>query len=309
MLEQVRVEIAGIGLVFRYRNCHLKEEGVELYARDFICPGKNDIIIDVKVDKIPDYPKQRALFRARENWRLYEDNGRYIFETFQSYKRRYAGITGVCFIEKKLSGGKVYISPESDNMVDVKSWSLEQLMKILGHLIIISILHRFQGMLIHSSGIILNKEGIIFSGISGAGKTTLSKLWQKRDAVTVLSDDRVIVRRERKEYFVYGTPWPGEGKAASFKKAPLKRIIFLSKARKNLLIPIERKEALRQLITQCFPAIWNKQAIDFAIKFCGMLVRDIPCFSFGFVPDDSAVEYFLRSHKELNKSAVIRALR
>jgi len=161
----------------------------------------------------------------------------------------------------------------------------------MGQLITMSVLDRYQGLLIHCSGIILDGEGIIFPGISGAGKTTLAKLWQARGGGTVLSDDRVIVRREKEGYFVYGTPWPGEGGMVSCQKVPLKKILFLSKTKDNKLIPLGKKESLRQLITQCFPAVWDREGIDFSLKFCGALVEDIPCFSFGFVPDRSATEF------------------
>ena len=164
-------------------------------------------------------------------------------------------------------------------------------MRILGHLLLVSILHRHQALLIHASGVVINREGILFCGISGAGKTTLSRLWQKRAGVTVLSDDRVIVRKEQKGYVVYGTPWPGEGQIASCQKAPLKKIAFLSKANENTLVPLEKKEALHRIVAQCFPPLWDREGIDFALEFCGALLEAVPFFRFDFLPDKSAVAF------------------
>lgn len=298
-MNRIRVEIGGIGFLLRYKNYQIKEDEInELNIRDFIQPGENDFIIDIEVGILPECSKDRILFQAKENWRSYIYNGYYIFETYQSHRnKRKERITRICIMEKNLLKAKVYIAPDADitdEAVDVKTdktWSLEQLMRIMGQLIAISILHRYQGLLIHSAGIIFNGQGMLFSGVSRAGKTTLAKLWQKKDGITVLSDDRVIVRREKEGYFVYGSPWPGEGKTVSCQKAPLKKIFFLSKAHRNRLTPIEKKESLQQLITQCFPAIWDKESADFSLRFCGELVEKIPCFSFGFVPDESAVEF------------------
>lgn len=299
MSGEVRVEIGGIGFLLRYENSQIKEgKNSTLDIKDFVKRGRNDFIIDITIGKLPKYPKDGRLFEARENWRSYVYNGNYVFETYQSHENEGSEkVTRICVMEKDLPKAKVYISPEADtgcegfNIEDKRSWSLEQLMKIMGQLITICVLHRYQGLLIHSSGIILNGEGIIFSGTSGSGKTTLAKLWQARDGVTVLSDDRMIVRKQEEGYFIYGTPWPGEGKAVSCQKAPLKKILFLSKAQRNKLNPSEKKESLHRLITQCFPAIWDREGIDFSLEFCGTLVEDIPCFSFGFVPDESAVEF------------------
>lgn len=299
MKEEIRVEIGGLGLVFRYKDYQIKKDkNSEVDIQDFVQPGENDFIIDVKVGMLPEYSKDRVLFQAKENWRSYINNGNYIFETFQTReKESKERITRICVMDKNFPKAKVYISPDADiadEAVNVKSgriWSLEQLMRIMGQLITISILHLYEGLLIHSTGIILNGKGIIFSGISGAGKTTLAKLWQGRAGATVLNDDRIIVRKEKQGYFVYGTPWPGEGKTVSSQRAPLKKIFFLSKAKQNSLLPLEKKESLHQLISQCFPAIWDRESIDFSLKLCGALIEDIPCFSFGFVPDESAVEF------------------
>ena len=101
----------------------------------------------------------------------------------------------------------------------------------------------------------------------------------------------MVLDEEGKEYFVYGTPWPGEGEIASSQKAPLKKINFLFKDNENTLIPLGKKEALRKIVTQCFPALWDRESIGFAMEFCGALSEDIPSFRFGFVPDESAVEF------------------
>jgi hypothetical protein len=292
-LDNVRVEIGGLGIGFRCKGCLTWEnEGGEAYVKDFIRPyGKNDLVVDVQQGMPPLYPRRHKLFEARENWRVFEDTRSYIFEIFQQDTSGSSRIKSVCFVEKGLSSGKVYILPEEAGSADSNVWSLEELMRMLGHLLLASILHRHQALLIHASGVVSNEEGILFCGISGAGKTTLSRLWQQRAGSTVLSDDRVLVRKEQEGYVVYGTPWPGEGRIVSCQKAPLKRIAFLSKARKNALIRLRKEEALHQIVTQCFPPLWDREGICAALEFCGALLEAVPVFRFDFLPNESAVAF------------------
>jgi hypothetical protein len=293
-MNNIRLQIGGIGILFRHKDYQLQENvrGEESHSKHFMFPGNhNDLIIDLKIGNPPLYSRRHKLFEARENWRLFGDRRRYIFETFQSNEDSGA-VNRVCILQKKgLSRGAVYSFPQRESDLHCKGWSLEQFMKILGHILVVTIIHRHQGVLIHSSGIILNGKGKIFCGVSGAGKTTLARLWEYRPGVTVLSDDRVIVRKEGNAYFLYGTPWPGEGGMASSRKAPLDKIYFLFKDKENTLTSLDRKKGLHQIVTQCFPALWDRESLDFAMGFCGELLRDIPSFRFGFVPDESAVEF------------------
>jgi len=305
MPEEVRVEIGGIGLLFRYDNCQIEETKEDsLTIKHFIKEGRSDFVIDVEVDRPPEFSRNKILFQSGKSWSLYGGEGRVFFEVYHTPDKGDREITHVCIIEENSPRARVYIPPQVDNADNAKTWSLERLMRVLGQLITISILHHHQGLLIHSSGTRLNSEGILFCGISGAGKTTLAQLWQAKEGVEVLSDDRVLVRREKRGYFVYGSPWPGEGKAVSCQKAPLKKIFFISKVRRNTLTPLEKKESFHRLITQCFPALWSRESIDFCIMFCRALVENTPCFSFGFVPDESAVEFVLKTRKHLSRTEI-----
>ena len=50
---------------------------------------------------------------------------------------------------------------------------------------------------------------ILFVGHSGAGKSTTTRLWTERENVEVLSDDRIIVRRDEAVASEAGTAFRG----------------------------------------------------------------------------------------------------
>ena len=66
------------------------------------------------------------------------------------------------------------------------------------------------GMLIHAAGWRINDSGWMFAGKSGAGKSTISNLIVEHTGGTFLSDDRIIVRKIKDNFLMYGTPWPGD---------------------------------------------------------------------------------------------------
>ena len=70
------------------------------------------------------------------------------------------------------------------------------------------ILARQGGFLVHAASAIRGGKAFLFSGVSGAGKTTISRL-APPDA-TLLTDEISYVRREGDRYLACGTPFAGE---------------------------------------------------------------------------------------------------
>jgi len=65
----------------------------------------------------------------------------------------------------------------------------------LDELLIMHRLTQERAIELHGAGIVrANGESNLFVGHSGAGKSTTTRLWTSREEVTVLSDDRIIVR-------------------------------------------------------------------------------------------------------------------
>ena len=81
------------------------------------------------------------------------------------------------------------------------------------------------GLLCHACGVVTPAgDGLLFAGFSGAGKSTTSRLWRAAcpDA-TVLSDDRVILRRDLSSptgFTLHGTPWHGDAEEVSTGQRP-----------------------------------------------------------------------------------------
>jgi hypothetical protein len=133
-------------------------------------------------------------------------------------------------------------------------------------------------------------RGYLFLGHSGAGKSTTARLWQKQSGVRLLSDDRIILRKQNDEFLMYGTPWHGDAGVASPDCARLSAIFLLEQAPVNDLVPLSQSKAAAELFARAFVPHYCKSAIHFSLDFADQLTRSVPNWIFRFTPTPSAVE-------------------
>jgi len=108
--------------------------------------------------------------------------------------------------------------------------------KLLGH----------HGFLLHAATVIRNKKAYIFTGRSGAGKSTVASLAPEG---SVLTDEISLLRREGGIWRAYGTPFWGEFRAAgSNTSAPVAGIFRLLQAAENRVELLRPMAMLRTLL-------------------------------------------------------------
>lgn len=145
------------------------------------------------------------------------------------------------------------------------------------------------GCWIHSSGVVMDQEGILFIGPSGSGKSTMVKLLGEH--AKLLCDDRNIVRLWDDGFKVHGTWAHGELPTVNPDSAPLKKIFFLNKSNENRIIPLEDKMESYRKIIQCLirpvqtNEWWNKM-----FNLIELLQKTIPMYIINFSMDGKIVE-------------------
>jgi hypothetical protein len=83
-----------------------------------------------------------------------------------------------------------------------------------------------------------------FCGRSGAGKSTMARLWRRlAPQARLLSDDRIVLRPSGTGVRAWGTPWHGEGGFAAPDWGPLGAVFFLRHGRTTRLRPLFPAEA------------------------------------------------------------------
>jgi hypothetical protein len=122
-------------------------------------------------------------------------------------------------------------------------YSIDTVLRILHSLV----LAEQGGFLLHAASAIAGGRSFLFAGVSGAGKTTLSRF--APPSVTVLTDEISYVRRDGQGYRAYGTPFAGElARVGENVSAPLAALYLLAKGPVNRIEQVEPMVAARALM-------------------------------------------------------------
>jgi len=134
---------------------------------------------------------------------------------------------------------------------------------------------------LHSSGVILNGNGLLFAGHSGAGKSTMAIMLKGK--AEILCDDRMIVRQQAAGFRIYGTWSHGDVPDVSSSSAPLRGIFFLEKAKENQIVTLTDKTKIVQrllgfLIRPFVTADWWEKTL----VLIDAVSREVPCYVLRF---------------------------
>lgn len=164
-------------------------------------------------------------------------------------------------------------------------YSIDSVLRILHTLL----LAEEGGFLVHAASAIRNGRAFLFSGVSGAGKTTISRL--APPDVTLLTDEISYVRRCGDVYRAFGTPFAGElarlGKNVS---APIAALFFLGKGPENRREPAGDGEAAAALLRNILFFAEDPALVRTVFQSACDFVRRVPANRLVFTPDPSVWE-------------------
>lgn len=260
---------------------------VEETIRDFLVPQTTaDITIETEWGDLSQKLEGRKIFDSGGIWQLYQ-SGREYFFSFSSPLLRSIPYK-LARINKDFTTGKILLhEPYFDH-----SQPVNPLEYPLDELLLVNFLALGKGVEIHACGIIDQLgQGRLFVGQSGAGKTTIARLLEQTEGITVLSDDRIILRQMGQTFWIYGTPWHGEAGLASPARAPLSQVYFLEKGSKNELVSQKRAEAVGRLFACSFLPFYSHEGLAFTLGFLEDVVKATPCHVLKFLPDRKVIEF------------------
>ena len=148
----------------------------------------------------------------------------------------------------------------------------------------------FDGMLVHSSAVVMDGEAYLFSAPCGTGKSTHTALWRKvfgDDRAKILNDDKPALRLEDGVWYAYGTPWSGKTDQNINIKVPLKGICFIHQSKENHIEPFTGKDAVFALFGQTARPAGANARIR-VLELMDKLFEKVPVWKMGCNMEDDA---------------------
>jgi hypothetical protein len=159
-------------------------------------------------------------------------------------------------------------------------YSIDAVLRIVHTLV----LARQGGFLMHSASAIRNGKAFLFAGVSGAGKTTISRL--APPDVTLLTDEISYVRKTDSGYVAFGTPFTGElAKIGENVSAPLAALYLLAQGPENRIDPISPGEAARSLLANVLFFAEDEELVQSTFHSAFEFVSRVPVMRLTFMPD------------------------
>jgi len=159
-------------------------------------------------------------------------------------------------------------------------YSLDSVLRIVHSLI----LAERGGFLLHAASAICDGRAFLFSGVSGAGKTTMTRL--APPGITLLTDEISYVRPSPDGYSAFGTPFSGElAKAGENCKAPVSALFFLEQGPENRVGELSSTEAVRRLMRNILFFAEDQGLVEKLFATACDFVARVPIRRLTFYPD------------------------
>ena len=243
-----------------------------------------DVTIRARWGDIDAAPPGRMVFDSGGLWKLYETDAAHTFR-FQSDHFGPLPYKSAQFSRDWTEGDVVLHRPYFDPRQP--TYPLEY---PLDELVCTRLLAARTGVELHACGVVHGDVGFAFVGQSGAGKSTMARLWNAQPGATVLSDDRVIVRCDASGLTMHGTPWHGDEALIAPAAIPLAHIFMLRQGAQPRFEPLRGATAVAQLFSCTFPPFHSAPALADTLHVLELIAARTRCSTLWFRPDQSAVD-------------------
>lgn len=301
-MSSFMLQVCGLNLLLRCPGGVEAKETDDAYQAFFKALEEGhsaDIEIDLSFGVCNGRHAGTALFQSEQSWSMYRMDHGYCLEL------KPAGFSHTVWqasIDPTFSRVSLVYPPDSLQTSPNPDWIYNPLRYPFDQILLMHYLAFCRGAIVHSAGLKIEDMGIIFPGRSGAGKSTLSLSAEKDPAITIFSDDRMIVREIDGLYYAAGTPWPGEAGHAVNDSFPLKALLFLKHSKQTQIQPLSSQQSLEKLLPVSSIPWYHAESVTKMLQFFEDLIAHVPAYELSFKPGGELVDVLKTFSKQHSKN-------
>jgi hypothetical protein len=240
--------IAGIRL-----GLFAREELVHPLLQKFACEdGKDDVTIRLAYYEQSSHPIGRMLVRSRDVVIYEKQDGYGILYPENHYVRELN-------VSRDGASAVLYLKQDSDAAVEEVFLAMRSAFLVFAqsrHLVAL-----------HCVSVKVENGVVLFSGVSGAGKSTHSKLWEQQFGYTILNGDLNLLGMEKNSVVVHGIPWCGTSEIATPFTEPLLGVFFIHQSWENRCEDLVGANRTLALSNRFISPTWTKELYEKNLEF------------------------------------------
>ena len=151
-------------------------------------------------------------------------------------------------------------------------------------------LPRKDALILHSSAIEDTRGAYVFSGLSGAGKSTIAALLSDNFPVRRLSDELLLLVRSEGQWRLEVAPFTGKVELPWGESSPLLSMNFLEQSATNQRTAISPAAAMAELPKHVVTYAHDPHTLSLVLNLVGDLVENISCYRLRFTKQPSVAE-------------------
>lgn len=138
----------------------------------------------------------------------------------------------------------------------------------------------YNTFLMHAVALSVDGKGYLFAAPSKTGKTTHTQLWAERfgERLTIINDDKPLVKIEDDRITIHGTPWCGKENRNTNTSAPLHGIICLHRSKQNQIAPAPSPEHAWDFLMHQTYRSRDPQVMRQILRLLGTLIAHVPIY-------------------------------
>lgn len=285
IVDELSFEIAHVRFLYKYEGAYQLDKHSPVFK--FLCPKeKIDVVNNISfgVNYNINLLKEMNLLIRVPAWSLYKNDKREIFIFHPENTQRNVAVM-------ELIDGFHHVN----TIVLDNSYSQQPLPICVTALLLQGILIESKGgLIIHGSTLKINDMGYIFTGNSGVGKTTLSKIIKEEMKVIQITDDRVILREENGILYAFGNPFDFKIDRVNNRKVAVEKIYFLHHSTENLVVPIPTQQKIPKLLTISLLPYWNRPFLKDGTIILKKLCEQADMFDLYFKPNKEVLREIIK---------------